>query len=466
MYCKIERIINKKTGRNKYRASYTYTVIKDGLKKQIHTRTGWFPTIKEAKEEAELKYKLKNNAVISPIQKKIENSQCTIEKLMNDYLQDLKRTPLSSMSAGSKRTHIGTMNTLLAYTPTKIKRCKINEFTREKMELWLNVLSTKILVKTGKVMDSDYYGRHRTEIKTILAFGKANLYFQNTENLYEELLRVIDVDIQTRKTLKVYRKPKKDFRYLNFTEFKIFILSVNFRIRSDDLAFNRDYMYYVLFNFYFFTGVRTEELRGITWNDIIFNDGNVLDEVDINKAYTNHVHKDDRKEYIEKIHNLKNGDSYRRIPILPQLSNILKEYQNYYCKFFDLEDCNYLFFGKEGANSLIGYSTIQNQIDKRVELSRVHHISMHDFRRSCAMYLITELNCDEEEIYRFFGHKDVSMLEEVYAEKDRLRRAKKLNDTLLAKLQSIEKLSNENANKNTQLIINEHDNIYYDRVTP
>lgn len=152
MYCKIERKINKKTGRYKYRASYTYTVIKDDNRERIHTRTGWFSTIKEAKEEAEEKYRQKNNTVIQPVPKKTEKSEYTIEKLMDDYLQDLRRTPLSSMSAGSKRTHIGTMNTLKAYTPTKIKKCRINEFTREKMEIWLNALSTKILDKTGKVM--------------------------------------------------------------------------------------------------------------------------------------------------------------------------------------------------------------------------------------------------------------------------------------------------------------------------
>jgi len=444
MYCKIENGIDK-NGRRRYRANYTYTVIKDGKNKQVHTRTGWFSTSKEAKKDAEMKYNLKNNKPVETAPKAIEKCQQTMGMLMEAYLENLKSTPLCSMSAGSKRTHVGTMNTLMTYTPTQIKKYKICKFTKEDMEIWLNALATIVLEKTGQVMDADYYARHRTEIKKVLAFGKANLYFQKTMNLYDDLLRAIQTDIETRKTLPVYRKPKKEFRYLNYAEFRQFLAKNKnldgfkerdkaFDVNAKVFKFSRDYMYYVMFNFFFYTGVRTEELRGITWNDIIYNRGTHLNEVDINKAYTNHVLKDDRDRYINDYHNLKNEDSLRRIPILPQLDEILEEYRIYYEIFFEDIGDKFLFFGKDGPTSLIGYSTIQNQINSRTDSTKIHHISMHDFRRSCAMYLIVELDCDEEEIFRFFGHKDVEMLQDVYAEKDRLRRAKKLNDTLKAKL--------------------------------
>ena len=77
MYCKIENGIDK-NGRRRYRANYTYTAIKNGKKQQVHTRTGWFATSREAKQDAEMKYNLKNNKPVETAPKSIEKCQQTM----------------------------------------------------------------------------------------------------------------------------------------------------------------------------------------------------------------------------------------------------------------------------------------------------------------------------------------------------------------------------------------------------
>lgn len=215
-----------------------------------------------------------------------------------------------------------------------------------------------------------------------------------TYNLYKSCLDAIRYDKETRKTLSVYRKAKREFRYWTYAEFRQFLAmnkdldgfkALERAFHPTKFEFSREYMYYVMFNF-FFTGVRTEELRGITWNDIIYIDDR-LDEVDINKAFTNHVCEADREEYIKNHHNLKNNESCRRVPILPELKYILEEYRIYFETYFEDIGDKFLFFGQNVPESLLGYNTIDNQIKKRIKSSKVRYISKHDFRRSCAMFL-------------------------------------------------------------------------------
>jgi len=150
-------------------------------------------------------------------------------------------------------------------------------------------------------------------------------------------------------------------KYIKLEEFNEFIKFVD------------DYTYKMFFYFAYYTGCRKGEIQALTWKDIDFYSKII------------HINKTLSKGNKKKKNNPKNYKN-RNIKMNQLLYELLSNYKKEMMKYKDFNE-NWFVFG----NSIYLASTsIDRNKDNAFKLSKVHRITMHEFRHSHVSLLINE----------------------------------------------------------------------------
>ena len=199
---------------------------------------------------------------------------------------------------------------------------------------------------------------------------------------------------------------KKEMQFFTYDEFQKFISVVD----EED--------YKLFFEFLYYLGLRQGECTALTWNDINFE----KKEVSINKTLTTKL-----KGQLYTISSPKTSNSYRTLPIPLKLIKSLQNRKEIAKKkkYFKEE---WFVFGDELP---FRETTIQMRKNKYCKLAGVKQIRIHDFRHSCASFLINS-GASIVLVSKYLGHSKISVTLDTYTHlyKNELLEVSNMIDTL------------------------------------
>ncbi len=321
----------------------TYYKGLDGVNR-LH-RSKKYMTKKEA-QEAERKFLLS-------IDEKINYKNMTFKDLyyaFYDYQNDKVR-----------ETTMQTYRDRIKYLEL-LEKIKLSDLNIKHFELWKKEINKLSLSTTYK---NDLF----KFIKSILNFG-TRWYDLNFTPIYNKMTNFNNPN-----------ELKKEMEFFTIEEFKKFI------------SVEKDIVYRPLFETLYFMGLRKGELRGLQWKDIDFN----------NKIMK--IHKQ-----IPSIYGI---DNYRLSPLKTQNSNrdlpindiLLKDLKKlyYHCQKFANFSQEWFVFGNDMP---IPKDKIRSRKNKNCKEAGVKQIRIHDFRHSCASFLIN-YNANITLVAKYLGHSKI-----------------------------------------------------------
>ncbi len=332
------------------------------VSKNEHTKDGrkWIYEIRfEGKRYKSKKFLTKKEALAAERlfyeeKEKIGNqTMMTLGDLFDDhynYQKDkVKMTTLSNY--GKKIKHFNS-----------IKNIKLDKLTMKDIEKWKQEINSKNLATRTKNDLMKY-------LKSALNYG-SKWYDFNFSSMYNKMTNFTDPD-----------EIPKEMQFYTFEEFKKFI-SV-----EEDLRFK------TLFKTLYYCGLRSGELRGLTWNDVNLESK----ELSVNKNIT--VNLDGRK-YI--VTTPKTKSSYRTIPMPDVLVDDLIKLREMQNNYYDFNNKWYVF----GSYEPLVKSALRDRKNKDCKLAGVKQIRIHDFRHSCASLLINN-GANITMVARYLGHAKI-----------------------------------------------------------
>lgn len=338
--------------------------IRERSKSLLH-RSG-FKTKREAKIEAEkVLHKLNTGSVL--------HSNMTLSELYQEWL-DLKILP-SSRSEVTKKKYIMRKKVIERLFGDKpVSKIKPSEYQ-------------KIMNDYGKKVSRNFLGRLNSSIRASIQMAIADKVVIEDFTAYVELFSSKSGQAVDEKYLHTEYDYQKVLTYLR-----------------EKFDYDRSIVPYIIY-FLFKTGMRFAELIALTWNDI--------DEVNVQvKTY---------RRYNTSIHKFtppKNKTSVRIVPITPDmldLLNSLKKLQAQANKSLNIVNKDSLVFQHYGyAHAVPDIATVNKAIKVMLmELDIFPIITTKGARHTYGSYLWHN-NIDLGVIAKILGHKDISMLVEVY----------------------------------------------------
>ena len=257
----------------------------------------------------------------------------------------------------------------------------------------------------------------------ISTYNKFNLYIEkkgnsiNWNNKILNLLRSLisyshkyyntsDTILAFIENYKEINQFKKEMQFFTYEEFQKFISVID----------EPDYK--TFFEVLYYLGLRQGEACSLTWSDIDFDKS----EVSINKTITTKL-----KGQLYTISSPKTKKSNRVLPIPKKLLESLKMLKKKAMqkKYFK-ED--WFVFGDELP---FRETTIQVRKNKYCKLAEVKQIRIHDFRHSCASFLIQN-GASIVLVSKYLGHSKISITLDTYTHlyENELKKVSNLIDTL------------------------------------
>lgn len=183
-------------------------------------------------------------------------------------------------------------------------------------------------------------------------------------------------------------------RYITHDDFNKFI------------SYIEDITWKTFFIFLYYTGMRKGEIQALTWNDINFNNNEII----VNKTLSVKT----RESY--KITSTKNYIN-RKIKISKTLREQLVLYKDYCKQYSDFKESWFVF----GCTRFMPQTTIDNKKHHYFQLSGVKEITIHEFRHSHVSLLINEyVKSGQTDTTKFFlmlsnrmGHS-IKVMQETY----------------------------------------------------
>lgn len=183
-------------------------------------------------------------------------------------------------------------------------------------------------------------------------------------------------------------------RYITHDDFNKFI------------SFVEDITWKTFFIFLYYTGMRKGEIQALTWNDINFDNNEII----VNKTLSVKT----RESY--KITSTKNYIN-RKIKISKTLREQLILYKQYCKQYSDFKESWFVF----GCTRFMPQTTIDNKKHHYFQLSGVKEITIHEFRHSHVSLLINEyVKSGQTDTTKFFlmlsnrmGHS-IKVMQETY----------------------------------------------------
>ena len=285
---------------------------------------------KEECEKAESKFILKND---NPINKRFD----LVAEEYFEYMYKVRKESTVYCYENVYKLHI------YPY----FKSSYINHINIQDIRNW-----TEIIEKKG--LSIRYLNKAYDILKTIFDYGIRN---------YE----LIDNPVQKYGRFQVKQdkviKDEEKLRYITLEEFNQFISVV-----QDDLW--RTFFYTL-----YYTGIRKSEIQALTWNDIDFNENEII----VNKIISIKT----AEKF--KITSTKNNQN-RRIKMSKTLRKILFEYKKEMIEYTDYTDNWYVF----GGTRFLPQTTIDRKKHQFFLESGVKEITIHEFRHSHVTLCINE----------------------------------------------------------------------------
>lgn len=309
--------------------------------------------LKEAKDQEAL-YRIN-------IQKqKYNNSTITFKQAFNEWF--LKH------SKGIKPQTIVHYKDLYKYI-IPIENKKINSFNLEQYHLYLKYIEDLDISVSRK---NKILGLFKNIVK------HSNKFYNTSDNI----LKYVD-------NFKKINVEEKEMDFYTYEEYKKFDSVI------DSLE------WHTLFEILYFLGLRKGELQALTWNDINLE----KKELSITKSLTSKI-----KGETYTISSPKTKNSTRILPLPKILLNDLKTLKKQAQLYKDFSN-NWFVFGNTNP---FRENTIQNHNLKYSKLANLKHIRVHDFRHSCASFLINK-GANITLVSKYLGHSKVSITLDVYS---------------------------------------------------
>ncbi len=160
-----------------------------------------------------------------------------------------------------------------------------------------------------------------------------------------------------------------------------------------------DKLYFIIFNFLYFTGLRLGEFIALKWKNVDLEKG----YINIKDNFTYGIKE---KEYA--IISPKTKNSIRTVELDDNLISLLKKHLEHEKKFYGFNMDMFVF----GNIKHISPTTLRNALYKYIELANVKKITPHGFRHSHVSLLI-HLGCDSRDVSERIGDT-VQMIERTY----------------------------------------------------
>lgn len=197
-------------------------------------------------------------------------------------------------------------------------------------------------------------------------------------------------------------------------------------------------------------GLRREEILGITWNSIDFNNKSLT----ISKTVGRGKYEGKTQFLIKDIP--KNKSSYRTLPLFDFIADLLKKYKAIYKKNEELFGNTYINEYKDFVclmdnGELIKPDYLDRNFSRIIKKNGFKHVRLHDLRHSCATLLLRN-GVPLAEIEKWLGHSSITTTQR-YAHLDKSDKTIPANviETKFNNVFSID--NNNNTNKKEQLPI-------------
>ena len=426
--------INPKTKKKEYKCSYRFM----GLDGKVHqTDTPWCETPDEALQAKANGIRLHQEELKQREKKKEASKKGTVRKAFEEFVADMEReadpTNYQEQIAGRRSLFRDARTILNFYLPDDIANIKLTKLEASDFARWLTYLNT--VKKAKKGTDEVLGGATVREFRGIL------LRFNNwldQQGYYRDSDMVVITEIRLGR-VKLKRKSvgtRIDRNYPTFDEFK----KITDYYKSKNLGLFTNMYWYTFYTFLFYSGVRVSEAIGLRWRDIDFSAENGLGVITIQNAIDAHENRSTVNKRLEKnIQFTKNETSVRKITIWSAYRQLLKDYKEdsvyeFHCNEADLEN-RFVFpnITARDPKDRIGFQRHNNLLRETDRVSKALGLPKYDnqmFRHACAYFLILDQKLSEDDVYRYFGHKDSEMLKNIYAKLNVDQNLKKTNQSL------------------------------------
>ena len=281
-------------------------------------------------------------------------------------------------------------------TLNKIK--ELSKYLQPIMDVKVNDLDLATYNKFNLYVDKEGYSvNHKNKILNLLKS------LVNYSHKYYNTSDTILTFIENYKEVNPFKKEMQFFTYEEFLKFESVI---------DELD------YKTFFEVLYYLGLRQGEACSLTWSDIDFNKS----EVSINKTITTKL-----KGQLYTISSPKTKKSNRVLPIPKKLLESLKTMKNNAMKKKYFKETWFVF----GDELPFRETTIQVRKNKYCKLAGVKQIRIHDFRHSCASFLIQN-GASIVLVSKYLGHSKISITLDTYTHlyENELKKVSSLIDTL------------------------------------
>lgn len=281
-------------------------------------------------------------------------------------------------------------------TLNKIK--ELSKYLQPIMNIKVNDLDLATYNKFNLYVDKEGYSvNHKNKILNLLKS------LVNYSHKYYNTSDTILTFIENYKEVNPFKKEMQFFTYEEFLKFESVIDEFNYK---------------TFFEVLYYLGLRQGEACSLTWSDIDFNKS----EVSINKTITTKL-----KGQLYTISSPKTKKSNRVLPIPKKLLESLKTMKLNAKKKKYFKETWFVF----GDELPFRETTIQVRKNKYCRLAGVKQIRIHDFRHSCASFLIQN-GASIVLVSKYLGHSKISITLDTYTHlyENELKKVSNLIDTL------------------------------------
>ena len=322
----------------------TYYNDLEGNRKQFKSMR--FMTKKEAIEA-------ERDFIKEKVEYKINTNTMTFKELIDSYYE--------YQSDKVKATTMLTYKDRIRYMD-ELNKIKVNEFTIQHYEVWRK-----------KILTYDLSNRTRNYIfkflKAIMNYG-TKWYGINFMNVYNRMANFSDPN-----------EIKKEMLFFTFDEFQQFI------------SVEESLLLKAFYETLYYCGLRKGEARALTWKDFRRDDRTV----DIHKGVSDNVNGE---RFI--VTSPKTPTSNRILPVPKVLYDDYVKLYEERKRIYGFKDTWFIF----GTNIPLGDSALTNHKNKNCKNAGVKQIRIHDFRHSCASFLIN-CNANITLVAKFLGHAKI-----------------------------------------------------------
>ena len=284
----------------------------------------------------------------------------------------------------------------------KINKHEINRSNPTLDEIfneWFLEHSQIVKIQTANKIKERY--KHLNKIKNIRIndLRNKNMSVDHSNKILAVLKQIIKY------SKKYYNTSDKMLDYIeNFKSVNKQVKEMDFFTYNEYLKFDsviKEHEWHTFFEILYFLGLRQGECQALTWNEIDLN----KKEIKIKKTLTTKL-----KGIEFTISAPKTKNSTRTLPLPKNVLNDLKMMYNKANEYKDF-NINWFIFG----NSIpFKESTIQKHKNEYCKEANLKQIRIHDFRHSCASFLINK-GASITLVSKYLGHSKVSITLDIYS---------------------------------------------------